>query len=154
MSTETKSERLWYGASISLVFKAMNLVWICWIMKCWRALSSLRGLRGAPEVPPLCRQTSVSRTANVGTVGKKWLWNKSHPFPCNGCLPPCVYVPLIQAVLQYIYRLEKLALTIQETPRHNGALIKSPINPRIRYCRDVRRVSAPLWYYTLGQLQA
>ena len=34
-----------------------------------RALSSLRGLRGAPEVPPLCRETSVSRTANVGTVG-------------------------------------------------------------------------------------
>ena len=32
-----------------------------------RALSSLRGLRGAPEVPPLCRETSVSRTANVGT---------------------------------------------------------------------------------------
>ena len=23
----------------------------------WRALSSLRGLRGAPEVPPLCRET-------------------------------------------------------------------------------------------------
>ena len=35
-----------------------------------RALSTLRGLRGAPEVPPLCRETSVSRTANVGTVGK------------------------------------------------------------------------------------
>ena len=34
-----------------------------------RALSSLRGLRGSPEVPPLCRETSVSRTANVGTVG-------------------------------------------------------------------------------------
>ena len=38
-----------------------------------RALLSLRGLRGAPEVPPLCRETSVSRTANVGTVGKNWL---------------------------------------------------------------------------------
>ena len=38
-----------------------------------RALSSLRGLRGAPEVPPLCRETSVSRTANVGTVGKNGL---------------------------------------------------------------------------------
>ena len=38
-----------------------------------RALSSLRALRGAPEVPPLCRETSVSRTANVGTVGKNWL---------------------------------------------------------------------------------
>ena len=34
-----------------------------------RALSSLSGLRGAPEVPPSCRETSVSRTANVGTVG-------------------------------------------------------------------------------------
>ena len=38
-----------------------------------RALSSLRGLRGAPAVPPLCRETSVSRTANVGTVGKNGL---------------------------------------------------------------------------------
>ena len=38
-----------------------------------RALSSLRGLRGAPEVPPLYRETSVSRTANVGTVGKNGL---------------------------------------------------------------------------------
>ena len=27
----------------------------------------------APEDPPLCRETSVSRTANVGTVGKnRW----------------------------------------------------------------------------------
>ena len=38
-----------------------------------RALSSLGGLRGAPEVPPLSRETLVSRTANVGTVGKNWL---------------------------------------------------------------------------------
>ena len=38
-----------------------------------RTLSSLRGLRGAPEVPPLFRETSVSRTANVGTVGKNGL---------------------------------------------------------------------------------
>ena len=38
-----------------------------------RALLSLRGLRGAPEDPPLCRETSVSRIANVGTVGKNWL---------------------------------------------------------------------------------
>ena len=38
-----------------------------------RTLSSLRGLRGAPEVPPLCRETSVSRTANVVTVGKNGL---------------------------------------------------------------------------------
>ena len=38
-----------------------------------RALSCLRGLRGAPEVPPLCRETSVSRTANVGTVGMNGL---------------------------------------------------------------------------------
>ena len=44
-----------------------------------RALSSLRGLRGAPEVPPLYRETSVSWTANVGTWlrkrngGQKWV---------------------------------------------------------------------------------
>ena len=38
-----------------------------------RALSSLRGLRGAPEVPPLCRETSVSRTENVETVGMNGL---------------------------------------------------------------------------------
>ena len=38
-----------------------------------RALSSLRGLRGAPEVPTLCRETSVSRTANIGTVDKNKL---------------------------------------------------------------------------------
>ena len=28
---------------------------------------------GVPRVPPLCRETSVSRTANYGTVGKKWV---------------------------------------------------------------------------------
>ena len=38
-----------------------------------RALSSLRGLSAAPEVPPLCLETSVSRTANVGTVGMNGL---------------------------------------------------------------------------------
>ena len=38
-----------------------------------RALSSLRGLRGAPEAPPLGRETSASRTANVGTVGMNGL---------------------------------------------------------------------------------
>ena len=38
-----------------------------------RALSSLGGLRGPPEAPPLCRETSVSRTANVGTVGMNGL---------------------------------------------------------------------------------
>ena len=42
------------------------------------ALSSLRGLRGAPEVPPLCRETSVSRTANVdvemfGTISSPFI---------------------------------------------------------------------------------
>ena len=36
-------------------------------------LTSLSGLRGAPEVPPLYRETSVSRTANVGTVGMNGL---------------------------------------------------------------------------------
>ena len=34
------------------------------------ALASRGGFRGAPEVPPACRETSVSRTANVETVGK------------------------------------------------------------------------------------
>ena len=38
-----------------------------------RTLSSLRGLRGAQKEPPLCRETSISRTANVGTVGKNGL---------------------------------------------------------------------------------
>ena len=38
-----------------------------------RALSSLRGLRGAPKAPPLCRETLVSRTANVGTEGMNGL---------------------------------------------------------------------------------
>ena len=44
-----------------------------------RALSTLRGSRGASEVPPLCQETSVSRTANVGTWlrkrngGQKWV---------------------------------------------------------------------------------
>ena len=33
-----------------------------------RAQSTLRGLRRAPKVPPLCRETSFFRTANVGTV--------------------------------------------------------------------------------------
>jgi len=36
-----------------------------------RALLSLRGLKGAPEVPPLYLETSVSRTANVGTWLRK-----------------------------------------------------------------------------------
>ena len=44
-----------------------------------KALSSLRGLRGAPDVPPLCRETSVARTANVGTVGKNGLINSLSP---------------------------------------------------------------------------
>ena len=49
-----------------------------------RALSSLRGLRGAPEVPPLCRETSVSRTANVGTVGMNGLRKaRGDPVPYN-----------------------------------------------------------------------
>ena len=39
-----------------------------------RALSFLRGLR----VPPLCRETSVSRTANVGTVDKNGLKQFGH----------------------------------------------------------------------------
>ena len=47
-----------------------------------RVLSSLRDLRGAPEVPPLCRETSVSRTASVGTMSKNWLWKKNTPASC------------------------------------------------------------------------
>ena len=51
-----------------------------------RTLSSLKGLRGTPEVSPLCRETSVSRTANVGTWlqkrngGQKWVkcWKIFH----------------------------------------------------------------------------
>ena len=35
-------------------------------------LTSL-GIMGAHEVPSLCREMSVSRTANVGTVGMNWL---------------------------------------------------------------------------------
>ena len=41
--------------------------------KALRTLSPLRGIRGASEAPPLCRETSVSRTANVGTVGMNGL---------------------------------------------------------------------------------
>ena len=48
-----------------------------------RALSSLRGLRGAPAPPPLCRETSVSRTANVGTVGKNEMNNPTIASPQN-----------------------------------------------------------------------
>ena len=33
-----------------------------------RTLSSLKGLKGAPEMAPLCRETSVSRTANETIV--------------------------------------------------------------------------------------
>ena len=43
------------------------------VLAALRALLSLRGLRGAPEVPSLCRETSVSRTVNAGTVGKNGL---------------------------------------------------------------------------------
>ena len=38
-----------------------------------RTLSALGGLRGTPEVPSLCREMLISRTANVGTVGKNGL---------------------------------------------------------------------------------
>ena len=47
----------------------LHLIQVRSLLFIFRALSSLRGLRGAPEVPPLFRDTSVSRTANVGTVG-------------------------------------------------------------------------------------
>ena len=49
-----------------------------------RALSSLRGLREATEVPPLSRETSVSRTANVGTVGMNGLMaSVGRPSSCD-----------------------------------------------------------------------
>ena len=36
---------------------------------CLRALSSLRGLRGAPEVPPLCRETqSLGQQMSESTI--------------------------------------------------------------------------------------
>ena len=38
-----------------------------------RILSSLRGLRGAHEVPPIMPRDTVSRTANVGTVAMNGL---------------------------------------------------------------------------------
>ena len=44
-----------------------------------RALSSLRGLRGAPEVPPLCRETQslgqhmLELSCEIATVGKNEL---------------------------------------------------------------------------------
>ena len=63
-------------------------------MNTYRALSSLRGLRGAPEVPPLCRETLVSRTANVGTVGKNRLTR--HLTGCGAApraLPPAAPHP-------------------------------------------------------------
>ena len=41
-----------------------------------RALSSLRGLRGAPEVPPLCRETQ--------SLGQHML---NAPFGINGLMP-------------------------------------------------------------------
>ena len=50
----------------------------------YRALSSLRGLRGTPEVPPLCRETSVSRTPNVGTVGMNGLVRCRGSGGCSG----------------------------------------------------------------------
>ena len=48
-----------------------------------RALSSLRGMGVAPEAPTLCRETSVSRTANVGTVGMNGLRKKSRKVKAN-----------------------------------------------------------------------
>ena len=39
-----------------------------------RALSTLRGLRGAPEVAPIMPRDAVSRTANVERTGRhKWV---------------------------------------------------------------------------------
>ena len=48
-----------------------------------RALSSLSGLMGAPEVPPLCREMSISRTANVETVGKNRFKEERQHWGCR-----------------------------------------------------------------------
>ena len=47
---------------------------------------------GAPEVPPLCRETSVSRTANVGTVGKNGL-NREISTIYNGINSSTIFRP-------------------------------------------------------------
>ena len=48
------------------------------IHEIFRALSTLRGLRGAPEVPPLCRETkSLGQQMLNATVGINGL------IPCN-----------------------------------------------------------------------
>ena len=65
--------------SHALVWKALNTLLaavVCLTHSCpplhltfaVRESASL-GIMGAPEVPPLYQETSVSRTANVGTVG-------------------------------------------------------------------------------------
>ena len=63
-----------------------------------RALSTLRGLRGAPEVPPLCRETQSlgqqmlklsepgSRLVLVRAINKRS--NKMRDFPRNGLQQP------------------------------------------------------------------
>ena len=67
-----------------------------------RALSTLRGLRGAPEVPPLCRETQ--------SLGQQML---NAPFGINGLT------------------WETIASAIQETSvsRYHGGPIKSTSKP-------------------------
>ena len=53
-----------------------------------------------PTVPPLCQETSVSRTANVGTVGKNGLIKRS----CNQCLDrPGTFVSSCSLFFQSLY---------------------------------------------------
>ena len=58
-----------------------------------RALSSLRGLRGAPEVPPLCRETQ--------SLGQQML---NVTMGINGLTMRCVYVTVCMYVYIYIYK--------------------------------------------------
>ena len=61
-----------------------------------RALSSLRGKRGAPEVPPLCLDASVSRTANVA---KTQQWAKMGYSNTSDVY--CLYYILIERSLDF-----------------------------------------------------
>ena len=70
-----------------------------------RALSTLRGLRGAPEVPPLCRETQSlgimgERTANVERNVRHWWVNQEDtPYandPGGPCLNPSIYFHICQ----------------------------------------------------------
>ena len=55
-----------------------------------KALSTLRGLRGAPEVPPLCRETqSLGQQMLNATAGKKWVKEKKNRKNNSDQSPSC-----------------------------------------------------------------